>query len=77
MLCPNNDRTLLLINNVEELSKLFNTDNWMDPKLAYWIPKYILMQGDKSFLTMGYMSPKLKALAGSQDHIGWQKFTKG
>jgi hypothetical protein len=26
---------------------------------------------------MGYMSPKLKALAESQDCIGWKNFTKG
>ncbi len=35
------------------------------------------MQGDKPFSTMGYMSPKLKALAESQDRIGWRKFTEG
>jgi hypothetical protein len=26
---------------------------------------------------MGYMSPKMKALAESQDLIGWRNFTKG
>jgi hypothetical protein len=35
------------------------------------------MQGDKPFLTMGYMSPKLKALVESQDQIGWRNFTEG
>jgi hypothetical protein len=52
-------------------------DGRTDPELAYWIPKYILMQGDKPFLTLGYMSPKLKALAESQDRIGWRNFTEG
>ncbi len=77
MLCPDKDRTRLLIENVDELSKWLDTDSRTDPELAYWIPIYILMQGDKPFLTMGYMSPKLKALAESQDCIGWKNFTKG
>ena len=77
MLCPDDDRTWLLIDNMEELSKWLNMDNRTGSELAYWIPKYILMQGDKPFSTMGYMPLKLTALAGSQDHIGWQNFIKG
>jgi hypothetical protein len=52
---------------VDELSKWLDTDSRIDPELAYWIPKYILMRGNKPFLTLGYMSSKLKALAESQD----------
>jgi hypothetical protein len=77
MLCPDNNRTRLLIKNVDKLSKWLDTDGRTDPELAYWIPKYILMRGDKPFLTMGYMSPKLKALAKSQDQIDWRNFTEG
>jgi hypothetical protein len=77
MLCPDNNRTRLLIENVDEMSKWLDTDSRTDPELAYWIPKYILMRGDKPFLMMGYMSPKLKALAESQDCIGWKNLTKG
>jgi hypothetical protein len=77
MQCPDDDRTRLLIENVDELSKWLDTDSRTDPELAYWIPKYILMQGDKPFSTMGYMSPKLNAHAESQDHISWKNFTKG
>jgi hypothetical protein len=77
MLCPDNDTTRLLIENVDKLSKWLDTDGRTDPELAYWIPKYILMQRDKSFSTMGYMSPKSKALAESQDQIGWRNFTEG
>jgi hypothetical protein len=43
-------------------------------ELAYWIPKYILMQGDKPFADMGAMSPHIKALAQSQDMIGYRNF---
>jgi hypothetical protein len=67
MLCPDEDRTRLLIENVDELSKWLDTDSRTDPVLAYWIPKYILMRGDKPFSTLGYMSSNLKALAKSQD----------
>jgi hypothetical protein len=77
MLCPDEDRTRLLIDNVDKLSKWMEVDGRTDPELAYWIPKYILMQGDKPFLMLGYMSPKLKALAESQDRIGWRNFTEG
>jgi hypothetical protein len=77
MPCPDNDRTRLLIENVDKLSKWLDTDSRTDPELAYWIPKYILMRGDKPFSTLGYMSSKLKALAESQDQIGWKNFTEG
>jgi hypothetical protein len=77
MLCPDKDRTRLLIDNVDELNKWMEADGRTEPELAYWIPKYILMGGDKPFSTSGYMSPKLKALAESQDRIGWRNFTEG
>ncbi len=43
MLCPDEDRTQLLIENVDKLSKWLDKDGKTDPELAYWIPKYILM----------------------------------
>ncbi len=76
-LCPANDRMRLLIENVDKLSKWLDTDSRTDPELAYWILKYILMRGNKPFSTLGYMSSKLKALAESQDQIGWKNFTEG
>ncbi len=35
------------------------------------------MQNDKQFTQLGYMSKKMRALADSQDKIGWRHFTKG
>jgi hypothetical protein len=52
-------------------------DNKTDPEILYWIPKYILMRGDKPLSMMGFMSPQFKALANSQDLIGWRDFTEG
>jgi hypothetical protein len=77
LLCSNKDRTQLLINNTDELGKWLERDDIMDPELAYWIPKYILMRGDKPFADMGVMSPGMKALAQSQDNIGYHNFMEG
>jgi hypothetical protein len=52
-------------------------DNKTNPEILYWIPKYILMRGDKPLSKMGYMLPQFKALARSQDRIGWRDFTEG
>ncbi len=52
-------------------------DNKTDPEILYWIPKYILMRGVKSFSDLGIMLPQFKALAHSQDLIGWRDFTEG
>ena len=52
-------------------------DNITNPEIWYWIPKYILMRGSKPLAEMGFMSPQFKALAISQDIIGWREFTEG
>ncbi len=67
----------MLIDNADELEKWLEKDGSTDQKLAYWIPKYILMQGDKPFADMGEMSPRMKALAQSQDKIGYRNFMEG
>ncbi len=77
MQCPDKDRTRLLIENVAELEKWMETDGRTDPELIYWIPKYILMQNNKQFTQLGYMSKKMRTLADSQDKIGWRHFTEG
>ncbi len=57
--------------------KCLEKDGSTDQDLAYWIPKYILMQGDKPFADMGAMSPRMTALAQSQDKIGYRNFMEG
>jgi hypothetical protein len=61
--CPNKDRTQLLVETTEDLSMWLNQEHLTDPELAYWIPKYIMMQGNKLFASLGAMSPRMKALA--------------
>jgi hypothetical protein len=53
------------------------TDGRTNPELIYWIPKYILMQNNKQFTQLGYISKKKHALADSQGKIGWRNFTEG
>jgi hypothetical protein len=77
MLCPDTSRTQLLGKNVPDLAAWMSQDNQTDPKILYWIPKYKLMMGDIPLLAMGSMSPQFKALATSQDLIGWRDFTVG
>jgi len=68
--CPSVDRTQLLIDNVDELGKWLEKDSSTDQELAHWIPKYILVRGDKPFEEMGAMTPRMKSLAQRQDKIG-------
>jgi hypothetical protein len=77
LICPSKDRTRLLIENTDELEKWLAKDDSTDQELAYWIPKYIQMRGDKPFTDLGAMSPKMKALAQSQDVIGYREFMEG
>ena len=47
LLCPNEDRARLLTDTTNDLSEWLSQDGLTDLELAYWIPKYILMRGDK------------------------------
>jgi len=77
LLRPSEDRAQLLIDNADELEKWLEKDGSTDQELAYRIPKYILMRGNKPFADMGAMSPRMKALAQSQDKIGYRNFMEG
>ena len=77
MLCPDESRTKLLGETVEDLITWMSRDDQTDPEILYWIPKYILTRGDKPLSMMGFMSPRFRALAASQDLIGWREFTEG
>jgi hypothetical protein len=59
------------------LGKWLERDIITDPELSYWIPKYILMRGNKPCTDLGAMSPRMKALAKSQDIIGYCNFMEG
>ncbi len=67
----------MLIDNADELEEWLEKDGSTDQDLAYWIPKYILMRGDKPFADMGAMSPRMMALAQREDKIGYRNFMEG
>jgi len=77
LICPHKDRTRLLADTTDDLSEWLNQDNLTDLQLAYWIPKCILMQGNKPFASLGTMLPRMRALAISQDKIRWRNFMEG
>ncbi len=76
MRCPDEDRTHLLVETIENLEKWMETNGKTDPKLIYWVTKYLLMRDDKPFSQLEFMSEKMRALAESQDKIGWRNFTE-
>jgi hypothetical protein len=77
MQCPNENKTWLLIETTDKLEQWLEKADNTGSELAFRIPKYILMKGDKPFVELGAMSPKMMALARCQDIIGWQHFTEG
>jgi hypothetical protein len=78
LLCPYKDRTQLLIKNTDKLGKWLERDKkYGSGVIIHWIPKYILMQGDKPFAELGAMSPRMKALTKSQNIIGYCNFMEG
>jgi hypothetical protein len=77
MLCSDEDCTRLLIESLNELTEWMARDNKTNPEILYWLPKYILMRRVKYLLDLGIMSPQFKALAHSQDLIGWRDFKEG
>ena len=75
--CPSEDRTRLLVELTEELERWMVSGGKTNPEIAYWVPKYILFRGTRNFADMGMMSPSMRALAESQDKIGWRNFMEG
>lgn len=76
-ICPNEDRTLLLKKDADELAKWLSLDDNTHPEIAYWVPKYIMCRGAVKFVDLGKMSPAMSKLAAAQDLIGWRNFMEG
>jgi hypothetical protein len=57
----------LLIDNADELGKWLEKDDSTDQELAYWIPKYILMRGDKPFEDMGMLNSRASVVVDVKD----------
>ncbi len=57
----------MLIDNADELGKWLEKDDSTDQELAYWIPKYILMRGDKPFEDMGMLNSRASVVVDVKD----------
>ncbi len=79
--CPNNGHTLLFKESITNLSTWMHQQNCTDPELAYWIEKYLLFHGTRSFASLvnegGFCSNDLCLAAAGQDLIGWTEFLHG
>ena len=74
---PSEARTQLLEESVADLQAWMSKYERTDSELAYWVAKYIRGHGAVPFADLGSMSPRMCALAESQDLIGWRNFMLG
>jgi hypothetical protein len=79
--CPEAGQTLLFQYSVAALTRWMNNHNPTDTELAYWIEKYLIFRGTRSFTSLvnaggGGSSQMLTAVAG-QDLVGWTEFLHG
>ena len=66
-LCPAEGRVQLVQDCMEVLECWVEQNNCIDPELAYWLAKYILVRGTKLFAELGPMSPAMLQVAKYQD----------
>jgi hypothetical protein len=78
--CPDKGRTLLFKDGINTLVLWMHEHNRTDTELAFWIEKYLLFRGTRSFSSLvaegGPATPSLSKAAVSQDLIGWVEFPR-
>ena len=78
---PGQGRTLLFKDSISNLVIWMHDYNPTDPELAFWIKKYFLFCGTRSFSCLveegGPATPLVSTAASSQDLIGWVEFLHG
>jgi hypothetical protein len=76
--CPDQGRTLLFKDSISNLVMWMHEHDRTDPELAFWIKKYLLFQGTRSFSSLvdagGPATSLVSTAAASQDLIGWVEF---
>jgi hypothetical protein len=77
--CPDQGRTLLFRESVTNLVNWMHEHNRTDAELAYWIEKYLIFRGTRTFthLVRDQGSNQIRDAAASQDEIGWVEFLHG
>jgi hypothetical protein len=72
---------MLFKEGVTKLSTWMRQNNRTDPELVYWIKKYLLFRGTRSFASLvadgGFGSLNIKVAAVGQDLIKWTVFLHG
>jgi len=72
---------MLFKEGVAKLSSWMRQNDRTDPELAYWIEKYLLFRGTRSFASLvtegGFGSLDVRVAAVGQDMIGWTEFLHG
>jgi hypothetical protein len=81
--CPDHGRRMLFLfkEGIAKLSTWMHQNDHTDPELAYWIEKYLLFHGTRSFASLvtegGFSSLDIRMAAIGQDMIGWTEFLHG
>ena len=65
--CPDHGRTLLFKDSVAVLNRWMDAKDRTDGQLSYFIEKYLLFRGSRSFASLGPMSPRMRKVAVSQE----------
>jgi hypothetical protein len=73
--CTDHSRCRLFCKDVRQLKQWLYHNNQTDPELAFWIPYYLLIQGQTPMANLGpNISPAMRKAASSKDTIGWMEF---
>jgi hypothetical protein len=76
--CPDQGHTLLFKDSICTLVSWMHKQDRMDPKLAFWIEKYLLFWGTRSLVGEGGpATPLVSTAVSNQDLIGWVEFLNG
>ncbi len=76
--CPDHGCTMLFKESVAKLGMWMCQNDRTDPELAYWIEKYLLFHGTRSFTSLvaedEFALIDVRVAAIGQDLIGWTEF---
>ncbi len=86
--CSDKGRQWKFREDVKDLQKWLSRNNQTDPKLAFWIPYYLLLWGQTPMAELSnttrylhspstMMTATMREATASQDAIGWTEFLHG
>ena len=61
---------MLLEEGVEAFEKWMQQDERTNLEVAYWVPTYIILQGQQTMTSLGPMFASMEQAVASQDMIG-------